>query len=57
MRKIRKRHVLLAAVAAMLAVPAAGVGKGNGMPTSIAKGEGALNLIEWPAYADRKSVV
>ncbi len=52
MRKIRKRHVFLVAVTAMLAVPAAGVGKGNGMLTSIGKGEGALNLIEWPAYSD-----
>jgi putative spermidine/putrescine transport system substrate-binding protein len=52
MRKIRKRHVLLAVVAGMLAVPAAGVGKGNGMLTSIGKGEGKLVVIEWPAYTD-----
>jgi putative spermidine/putrescine transport system substrate-binding protein len=52
MRKIRKRHVLLAVVAGMLTVPAAGVGKGNGMLTSIGKGEGKLVVIEWPAYTD-----
>jgi putative spermidine/putrescine transport system substrate-binding protein len=52
MRKIRKQYVLLAALAVMLAVPAAGVGKGNGMPTSIGKGEGKLVVIEWPAYTD-----
>ena len=52
MRRIRKRYVLLAALTAMLAVPAASVGKGSSMPTSIGKGEGALTLIEWGAYSD-----
>jgi putative spermidine/putrescine transport system substrate-binding protein len=50
--RIRKTHVLVAAVAAALCVPAAGVSSGNGLPTKIGKGEGALNVIEWPAYTD-----
>jgi len=52
MRRIRKRHVLVAALAMALCVPAAGAGSGNGLPTKIGKGEGSLNLIEWPAYSD-----
>ena len=44
--------MVAAAVAAALCVPAAGVGRGNGLPTSIGKGEGALNVIEWAAYTD-----
>jgi putative spermidine/putrescine transport system substrate-binding protein len=52
MKRIRKVHVLIAAVAVALCVPAAGAGSGTGLPTKIGKGEGALNLIEWPAYSD-----
>src|SRR5581483_6283545 len=58
MRWISKRRALAAVVAAgaacALAVPAAGIGSraGSGLPTKIGKGEGALNLIEWPAYSD-----
>jgi len=36
-------------------VPATGIGSGKkavGLPTKIGKGEGALNVIEWPAYTD-----
>jgi putative spermidine/putrescine transport system substrate-binding protein len=44
--------MVAAAVAAALCVPAAGVGQGNGLPTSIGKGEGVLNVIEWAAYTD-----
>jgi putative spermidine/putrescine transport system substrate-binding protein len=53
-RGIRKTHVLAAAVAAALCVPAAGVSSGSSssLPTKIGKGEGALNLIEWAAYSD-----
>jgi putative spermidine/putrescine transport system substrate-binding protein len=51
--RIRKSHVLAAAVAAALCVPAAGIGSGNGLPTTIGKGEGALNVIQWPAYTDK----
>src|SRR5438270_2340899 len=35
-----------------MCVPAAGVSSGNGLPTTIGKGEGSLNLIEWAAYSD-----
>jgi putative spermidine/putrescine transport system substrate-binding protein len=48
-------HVAVAALAVALCVPASGVGKGNAagsLPTKIGKGEGSLNLIEWPAYSD-----
>jgi putative spermidine/putrescine transport system substrate-binding protein len=53
-KRIRAWHVVLAGLAAVLAVPAAGVSKseGAGMLTSVGKGEGALNVIEWPAYSD-----
>ena len=50
MRRIRRAHVLVAAVAAALCVPAAGVSAGNGLPTTVGKGEGALNLIAWEGY-------
>jgi putative spermidine/putrescine transport system substrate-binding protein len=56
-RRIRKRHALvvvaLAAVVAAFAVPAATVrasAAGSGLPTKIGKGEGRLNVIEWPYY-------
>src|SRR5439155_13520393 len=54
--KIRRTHVLVAALAAALCVPAAGVGSQAGSPstlTRIGKGEGALNLIEWVGYSDK----
>ncbi len=50
-RRIRRAHVLLAVVTAALCIPAASVGKANGLPTSIGKGEGQLNLIAWEGYA------
>ena len=50
MRGIRRSHVLVGAVTAALCVPAAGVGKANGLPTSIGKGEGRLTLIAWEGY-------
>jgi putative spermidine/putrescine transport system substrate-binding protein len=49
-RGISKAHALVAAVTAALCVPAAGVGKANGLPTTIGKGEGQLNLIAWEGY-------
>jgi putative spermidine/putrescine transport system substrate-binding protein len=55
MKRIRKLHVAVAALAVALCVPASGVSKGNAggsLPTKIGKGEGSLNLIEWPAYSD-----
>jgi len=56
-RRIRKGHVLavvvLTAVVAAFAIPAAAVkASGTGLPTKIGKGEGSLNVIEWPAYTD-----
>lgn len=53
MRRIRRVHVLVALFAAALCVPALGAGGGSGLPTKIGKGEGSLNVIEWPAYADK----
>src|SRR5207244_11719230 len=52
--RIRRVHVLGAAVAAVLCVPASGVSSGSasGIQTAIGKGEGRLNVIEWPAYSD-----
>jgi putative spermidine/putrescine transport system substrate-binding protein len=64
MRKHAAKRVLgwaaIALLAAGLSFVAAGCGGGgkkaakktSNLPTSIGKGEGALNLIEWPAYAD-----
>src|SRR5437764_2167005 len=51
-RRIRRTHVLVAAAAVALSVPTAGVSQGTGLPTTIGKGEGSLNLIEWSAYSD-----
>jgi putative spermidine/putrescine transport system substrate-binding protein len=46
---------VLAAVVGALAVSAATVkASGAGLPTKIGKGEGRLNLLEWPAYSDPK---
>ncbi|HZT84095.1 MAG TPA: extracellular solute-binding protein [Gaiellaceae bacterium] len=57
MRRIGKRHaltaVVVAAVVTAFAVPAATVQAGSGLPTKIGKGEGRLNVIEWPAYTDK----
>ena len=55
MRRIRRVHVLGATLAAALCVPASGVSSGSAAPTlqtKNGKGEGRLNLIEWPAYSD-----
>jgi putative spermidine/putrescine transport system substrate-binding protein len=48
--RMRRTHVLVAALAAALCVPAAGVSAGSGLPTKIGKGEGQLNLIAWEGY-------
>ena len=55
MRRIRRRQaataVVAAAIVAAFAVPAAAVkAAGSGLPTKIGKGEGSLNVIEWPYY-------
>src|ERR1051326_262017 len=53
--RIRRIHLIAGAVAlvAALAVPAVAVSRGtsSSMPTKIGKGEGSLNLIEWPYYS------
>ena len=53
MRRIRRAHVLVAALAAALCVPASGVSSASGGPTTITKvgkNETALNLIAWEGY-------
>ena len=53
MRRIRRVHVLVAALAAALCVPASGVSSAAGGPTTITKvgkNEGTLNLIAWEGY-------
>ncbi len=52
MRRIRRRHVALAAVTAALCVPASGVSASStpSMITKIGKGEGLLNLVVWEGY-------
>jgi putative spermidine/putrescine transport system substrate-binding protein len=54
--RIKRAHVLLAALAAALCVPAAGVSSGNGLPTTIGKGEGSLNLVAWEGYTQAQWV-
>jgi putative spermidine/putrescine transport system substrate-binding protein len=53
MSRIRRRHVVVAALAAALCVPAAGATSTAADPsviTKIGKGEGSLNLIAWEGY-------
>jgi putative spermidine/putrescine transport system substrate-binding protein len=49
-----KRHrfgiIALAVLVIALAVPAAGVSKGSGLPTSVGAGEGKLTLVAWEGY-------
>jgi len=54
-KRIRAWHVAVGALAAAaLVVPAVGVSKSHsGLPTSVGAGEGALSLVEWPAYSDK----
>ena len=59
MRRIRRVHVLVAVLAAALCVPASGVSSEAAAPsmiTSIAKGEGSLNLIAWQGYTEAQWV-
>jgi len=55
--RIKRAHVLLAALVAALCVPAAGVSAGNGLPTTIGKGEGQLNLVAWEGYTQKQWVL
>jgi putative spermidine/putrescine transport system substrate-binding protein len=52
----RRVWIVAAAFAVALSVPAAGIGHGNGLPTSIGKGEGQLNLIAWEGYTYKQWV-
>jgi putative spermidine/putrescine transport system substrate-binding protein len=58
MRRTRKTHVLLAAVAAALCVPASGVSSSSddSMITKVGKTEGQLNLIAWEGYTYKQWV-
>jgi putative spermidine/putrescine transport system substrate-binding protein len=54
-RRIHRKQVFavvaVAAIAAAFGATAATVRAGSGLPTKIGKGEGRLNLIEWPYYS------
>ena len=54
MKRIRRIHLLALALVTALVVPAVAVSRGNdnSPQTTIGKGEGSLNLIEWSAYSD-----
>jgi putative spermidine/putrescine transport system substrate-binding protein len=54
--RIKRAHVLVAALAVALCVPAAGVSSSNGLPTTIGKGEGSLNLVAWEGYTQAQWV-
>jgi putative spermidine/putrescine transport system substrate-binding protein len=58
MRRIRKGHVLIAAVTAALCVPASGVSSSSddSMITKVGKTEGQLNLIAWEGYTYKQWV-
>jgi putative spermidine/putrescine transport system substrate-binding protein len=59
MRRIHRRHVFVAALAAALCVPASGVSSaasGPSMITKIGKAEGSLNLIAWEGYTYKQWV-
>lgn len=56
MKRIRFVYVALVALVAVLAVPAAGVSKGTGVPTSVGAGEGKLTLIAWEGYTEKQWV-
>jgi len=51
-RSRRLPAIVVMAIVAALAIVAAATARNNGMPTTIGKGEGALNVIEWAAYTD-----
>jgi putative spermidine/putrescine transport system substrate-binding protein len=55
-KRIRFGYVALAALVTVLAVPAAGVSKGTGVPTSVGAGEGKLTLVAWEGYTQKQWV-
>jgi putative spermidine/putrescine transport system substrate-binding protein len=58
MRRIRRGHVVLAAVTAALCVPASGVSSSSddSIITKVGKTEGQLNLIAWEGYTYKQWV-
>jgi len=57
MRRIRRGHVVLAALTAALCVPASGVSSSTADTiTKVGKGEGQLNLIAWEGYTYKQWV-
>ena len=56
MKRSRFGYAALAALVTALAVPAAGVSKAGGMPTSVGAGEGKLTLIAWEGYTEKQWV-
>jgi len=53
---VRRVWIVVAVLAAALCVPAAGISSGNGLPSKIGKGEGALNLVAWEGYTQKQWV-
>ncbi len=56
MKRNRFGYAALVALVTVLAVPAAGVSKGAGMPTSVGAGEGKLTLVAWEGYTEKQWV-
>jgi putative spermidine/putrescine transport system substrate-binding protein len=54
--RINRAHVLVAALAVALCIPAAGISAGNALPTEIGPGEGQLNLVAWEGYTYKQWV-
>jgi putative spermidine/putrescine transport system substrate-binding protein len=55
-KRNRFGFIALAAFVTVLAVPAAGVSKGSGVPTSVGAGEGKLTLVAWEGYTEKQWV-
>ncbi len=53
---MKRVWIVVAVAAAALCVPAAGISSGNGLPSKIGKGEGALNLVAWEGYTQKQWV-
>src|SRR5207247_4729063 len=55
-KRIRFVHVGLAACTVTLALPASGVSKASGPPSSVGAGEGKLTLVAWAGYTEKQWV-
>jgi putative spermidine/putrescine transport system substrate-binding protein len=53
---LTRTRILVAAIAAALCVPAAGIGSGSALPSKVGKGEGRLNLVAWEGYTQAQWV-